>query len=152
MMKHLGTMVLAAGIMSAYVSSAFAAPSQDECAIWLCLPGGFPEGCSGAHRAFTKRIRKGKPPLPDFSSCSSRGIGSYQMGYDQLEDCRTGYVQKDNWIGNNQYIKNACVSESCYQPFNINAARCEAYHQQQRVKPHYVDMWTEGEYIGRFWW
>ena len=35
---------------------AFAA-SQDECAIWLCLPGGFPQGCGAAHSAMIKRIK-----------------------------------------------------------------------------------------------
>lgn len=45
------------------------AASQDDCAIWLCLPTGFPSGCSKAKRAFVKRIKKFKPPLPNIVSC-----------------------------------------------------------------------------------
>ncbi|ARR51947.1 conjugal transfer protein [Photobacterium damselae] len=45
------------------------AASQDDCAIWLCLPTGFPSGCSTAKRAFIKRIKKFKPPLPNIASC-----------------------------------------------------------------------------------
>ena len=45
------------------------AASEDECAIWLCLPTGFPDGCSSAKSAFIKRVKKLKPPLPDFFSC-----------------------------------------------------------------------------------
>ena len=45
------------------------AASEDECSIWLCLPGGFPNGCAAAHAAMVKRVSKLKSPLPDFSSC-----------------------------------------------------------------------------------
>ena len=45
------------------------AASQNECAIWLCLPTGFPSGCSSAKSAFKKRIKKGKSPLPSLGSC-----------------------------------------------------------------------------------
>lgn len=48
------------------------AASQDDCAIWLCLPTGFPSGCSKAKRAFVKRIKKFKPPLPSFTSCMAK--------------------------------------------------------------------------------
>ena len=37
-------------------SSGYSA-SQDACAIWICLPGGFPSGCSGAYSEFKKRIK-----------------------------------------------------------------------------------------------
>lgn len=53
-----------------FISTPALAVSEDECAIWLCAPGGFPEGCSAAKSAMIKRIKKGKPPLPDFSSCA----------------------------------------------------------------------------------
>lgn len=47
------------------------AASQDECAIWICLPGGFAfEGCNPAFKAMIKRIKKLKSPLPSFSSCA----------------------------------------------------------------------------------
>jgi len=45
------------------------AASDDECGIWMCLPTGFGEGCSGAKKAFKKRIKSFKSPLPSFASC-----------------------------------------------------------------------------------
>ena len=55
--------------MLSFSSPSYAA-SDAECAIWLCLPAGFPAGCSDAKNAFNKRIRKGKSPLPAFASCA----------------------------------------------------------------------------------
>ena len=55
-----------------YNSPVFSA-SQDECAIWICLPGGFPSGCAAAHSAMVKRAHKLKPPLPPFSGCAEDG-------------------------------------------------------------------------------
>lgn len=46
------------------------AASQDECAIWICLPGGFPSGCGSAKSAMKDRLKDGKSPLPSFSSCA----------------------------------------------------------------------------------
>lgn len=63
------------------------AASQAECAIWLCLPGGFPNGCSAARDAMIDRITSFPPksPLPPFSSCAvsgSAGSGGDGMSYD----------------------------------------------------------------------
>ncbi|WP_192867834.1 hypothetical protein [Thaumasiovibrio subtropicus] len=44
-----------------------------DCAIWLCLPAGFPSGCGDAKSAFKNRIKKLKPPLPALSSCLVSG-------------------------------------------------------------------------------
>ena len=55
-------------------SSPANAASQDECAIWLCLPGGFPAGCSAAYAAMIERIEDRKPPLPDFGSCAGTSV------------------------------------------------------------------------------
>jgi hypothetical protein len=59
------------------------AASQDECAIWICLPGGFPSGCGAAHSAMVKRLSKLKSPLPSFSSCvvASDTPGSSNMSF-----------------------------------------------------------------------
>lgn len=61
--------------------AAFAA-SQDECAIWICLPGGFPSGCGAAHSAMMDRIKDRKSPLPSFSSCAVEEEGD-NMTYTQ---------------------------------------------------------------------
>ena len=49
------------------------AASSDDCGIWLCLPTGFKSGCSGPKKAFLKRIKRFKPPLPSFTSCLLKG-------------------------------------------------------------------------------
>ena len=57
--------------------------SQDECAAWICLPGGFPSGCEAARSAMRDRVKDGKPPLPDFAACATNppaGSGSH-MSY-----------------------------------------------------------------------
>lgn len=48
------------------------AASDDECAIWLCLPVGFvfPE-CGGARLAMYERLFTFQSPAPSFSSCES---------------------------------------------------------------------------------
>lgn len=51
------------------VSPAAYAASDADCSIWLCLPTGFPSGCGDAKRAFKNRIKKFKPPLPNFVGC-----------------------------------------------------------------------------------
>nr|AGH89318.1 conserved hypothetical protein similar to pRA3.33 [uncultured bacterium] len=69
------------GVTTSMVSPSAQAASEDECAIWLCLPGGFPSGCGGAKSAMLKRVKKGKSPLPDFVSCAVKSGGS-SMTYD----------------------------------------------------------------------
>ena len=59
-------LIIPLSVVSLNASSA----SQDECSIWLCLPGGFPAGCAAAHSAMINRIKDRKSPLPDFSSCA----------------------------------------------------------------------------------
>lgn len=75
------TSLLLMAIILGPLTTPVMAASQDECAIWLCLPGGFPSGCGAAHAAMAKRISHLKPPLPPFSSCSANGSGS--MNYEQ---------------------------------------------------------------------
>jgi hypothetical protein len=56
------------------------ASSEDECAIWICIPGGFPSGCGSAKSAMKDRIKDRKSPLPSFSSCAVNppsGSGSH---------------------------------------------------------------------------
>ncbi len=39
------------------------AASDDECAIWLCLPTGFPSGCSGAKVRLKNVLKTSKRPF-----------------------------------------------------------------------------------------
>lgn len=139
-----------------YVPSARAA-SEAECAIWLCLPGGFPSGCSAAHSEFKKRIKKGKPPLPDLSSCTTGpdgkgSSGSYQLGYELFEACKTGYVLRQNQNG---YMSTGtCEKPQCHSHYgfgNYNGNVCDRYAAVRRTQPSYVKMWVDGKYIGQYW-
>ena len=49
------------------------AADEDECAIWICLPGAFPETCEAAKSAMKSRVSRGRSPLPSFSACSADG-------------------------------------------------------------------------------
>ncbi|MGR3990475.1 conjugal transfer protein TraL [Vibrio harveyi] len=75
MTKKLLLFALSLGILlpTLTLSPTAYAASDAECSIWLCLPTGFPSGCGDAKSAFKKRIKKFKPPLPNFSSCLLKG-------------------------------------------------------------------------------
>lgn len=64
--NHVITAVAVASLLSAVTARA---ASQDECSIWLCLPGGFPSGCEKAKKAMKHRLHHGKSALPDWSKC-----------------------------------------------------------------------------------
>ena len=69
---------------------------QNECAIWLCLPGVFPSGCEAAYAAYVKRLTAmtgGKHPrrrfsdLPDFALCKDQnpaGIDDFNVGPESV--------------------------------------------------------------------
>lgn len=126
------------------------AASEADCAIWLCLPGGFPAGCSAAHNAFKDRIKHGRPPLPDLSSCTTSpdgktSNGKYQMGYEYFEPCKAGYTLKEQ--GNEYFKSGKCIQTSC-ERYQENV--CPSYEAIRRPKPRYVKMWVDSSYIGQF--
>ncbi|MGM0988565.1 MAG: conjugal transfer protein TraL [Pseudomonadota bacterium] len=73
MMMMKSAILGAALIASATISSNAQAASEDECAIWICLPGAFPATCEAAKSAMIDRVEDLKPPLPPFSACSADG-------------------------------------------------------------------------------
>lgn len=137
-----------------YLPAPAQAVSEAACSIWLCLPAGFPEGCSAAHSEFRHRLKKGKSPLPPFSSCAVGGsTGTYEMGYQLFDECKEGYVEKEDYIGNNQHIQNACVSVACTGGGALNRANpqtCDVYARTQNPKPNFVKMWVDGDFVGKY--
>lgn len=128
------------------------AASEAACAIWLCLPAGFPSGCSAAHSEFKHRIKKGRPPLPDFASCAVGGsTGNYQMGYERLESCKDGYEERDTFFRHGVHHKNACISTACNTDWSGTSKSCKYYVRELRAKPNYVKMWVDGDFIGQYW-
>lgn len=92
LIKFVFTFISLGLVLSFYPAQEANATSNDECAIWLCLPTGFPSGCSDAKSAMMKRIKHFKSPLPSLSSCltdasaegvdtSSTGEMTYDYGY-----------------------------------------------------------------------
>ena len=136
------------------------AASQDACAIWLCLPAGFPGSeCSSAHSEFKHRIKKGKAPLPNLADCSSGpnggySTGNYTLGYEPFVPCKQGYtlktVSRGYGRGNQTGIcyANTCASR-IFTPV-LNDYRCTNYVATPRSKPSFVKMWVDGSYLGQF--
>lgn len=130
------------------------AASQAECAIWLCLPGGFPSGCSAARSAFHHRIKHRRSPLPSLSSCTTGpdGVGTdgrYKLGHEAFEACKDGYSFKTSSSYNQEGI---CFPDGC-DPGQIQAGRdiCSGYAATRRAQPNYIKIWVEGEYLGQYW-
>lgn len=148
------TIVLKSLLISAFFIFGFSqssyAASEADCAIWLCLPGGFPTGCSAAHSAFKDRIKHGRPPLPDLPSCTKgpdgkKSNGNYQMGYEYFEPCKAGYTLQEK--GSGYFVSGKCVQSNCRRYWN-NV--CPSYEAIKRASPRYVKMWVNGIYTGQF--
>lgn len=78
-------------ILTALLSGSMPAQASDaDCSIWLCLPMGFPSGCSDAKKAFKKRIKKMKSPLPDFAGCMVKGVDMPQGVHISKMDAKHG--------------------------------------------------------------
>lgn len=133
------------------------AESQNACAIWLCLPGGFPKGCASAYDEFRSRIEHGKPPLPDLSSCvvgpdRKQSNGTYQIGTEFFEPCKSGFaVDQEILNGLGRAICKPTSSQCLLSPkYRKQKMDCIPYNALMRSKFHYVKMWVEGRYLGQF--
>lgn len=149
---YLRILLISAVVVCGFPERAKAA-SEAECAIWLCLPGGFPTGCSAAYSAFKSRIKKGRPPLPDLSSCtigpdgkSSNGI--YETGYEYFEPCKEGYTLRQTNYG--IVSSGVCERKSCGGFWRENCQVQDRYEAIRRAKPSYVKMWVDSQYLGQF--
>lgn len=137
------------------------ARGEADCAIWLCMPAGFPTGCSSAWSAFKKRIRKGRSPLPNLMSCTrGKSSGSYRRGFEAFETCQSGYTTQnyfnddDRRIGsyNNSPTARVCTDLSSCRSYGRDGDQVcsRKYVAQRRAKPHWIDMTIDGKPLGRF--
>jgi len=134
------------------------ADTEAACAIWLCLPGGFSTGCAPAYSEFKQRIKKGKSPLPNLSSCTTgpdgkSSNGSYQMGVEYFLSCRQGF--KYNKIPQSYSDEIMCVPTN--PKCNIrekyrggDKIDCTSYQAERRSLTRFVKMWVDGQYLGQF--
>lgn len=136
------------------------AASEDECAIWLCLPTGFGQGCGGAKSAFKKRIKKFKPPLPPIHECivendTQTSDMSYDHGY-------AAYIPKQSkclkWIGGANTTKK-CQSWKTIPEQYIVGKKCNIWKQGESYPAgctetvNYVKTFLDGKQYGSdyFW-
>lgn len=143
--------------------------SEDECAIWLCLPTGFPSGCSGAKDAFIDRITSFPPksPLPSFAGCLvsppeaiAAGLQPSEFSFSQdyaayvpaREVCtKTEFGQRrevcvETAIEPEHYVKDTrCVSSGRYGTSKTPEGCTETYF--------YVDVFIDGVATGEtYYW
>lgn len=157
-MKKLKKIILAATLAAAAfaANSPVQAASQDECKIWLCLPGGFPTGCGGAKSAMIDRVKNFKPPLPAFSSCAvnppegsgsnmsfSHGVAAY---IPRHQEClRWGY-RGDALV---------CNRSRTVAAQHVKGTSCTRHHESGLTTPrgctrtdHWAEVFTEGRKTG----
>ncbi|HCG7560669.1 TPA: conjugal transfer protein TraL [Vibrio parahaemolyticus] len=143
-----GAVVL--GVAGALAPTSVQAASQNDCAIWICLPGGFPSGCGGALSAFKKRIKKFKPPLPSFSSCIVSG-GKSQMSYDHNY---AALMPRRKVCKSWNYQYGRCNGEFEVVPQHyIKGTRCFRYRGESEPEgciatKRFVDVYIDGEPTG----
>jgi len=152
-------------VSNVFVMKPVRAESEDSCAIWLCLPAGFPQGCSGAYGEFMHRLKKRRPPLPDLSSCTTgpngeKSSGRYELGYNEYYPCEDDFelkVRTDSegggWarcISDNHL---SCLYQEGLQIVHRDEDLCYYYYMaKRRLKPNYVKMWVDGQYLGQYYW
>lgn len=146
--------------LGAMVSAPAQAASQDECAIWLCLPGGFPTGCAAAHAAMVSRLKDFKPPLPAFSSCSVTPPGGSNMTSSYGP---AAYIperrQCSRWHhGNND---STCLSWETLPERYVRGTSCRAASNDSgEMIPagctrtvRFIEVFADGEQLGpTYWW
>ena len=112
--------VLLAAMAALSCGNQVSASSQDECAIWLCAPAGFPSPeCNAAHSEFKHRIKHGKSPFPSLSSCTEDGTDNSGLrvvtGYVAVvaEHKETRCIREVTNYGR-PYMKLQCVEYETY--------------------------------------
>lgn len=126
------------------------AASEAECAIWLCLPAGFPSGCSDAHSAFRDRIRHLRPPLPPIMSCVV-GADSSGMSSDYGVAAIIGASRR--CVETGVYDRTECVRSETVPETYVKGTACR--HSDGGESPlgcirtgHYIDVFVEGNRVG----
>jgi len=123
---------------------------QSHCGIWLCLPGGFSEGCSSQKRAFKSRLKTRKcSALPRYSGCSGGGSGSYKIGTG-FKPCKAGYSLQVSEGDRGQAEKGRCVSN---KSSTRGEGRDRTVHRESYNVPkrNFIDINVGGEKQPRYW-
>lgn len=162
-MKHFISLVVIAAIAAPAPALAV---DEDDCAIWLCLPAGFPSGCGGAKSKFKDRIKHLRPPLPNFASClvesGPNDSSSMSADYGVAAVIREQTVCKE-WKYQNNYggggnggygSTSTCVEWVTIPEHTIKGTPC-TYTGYGSATPEgcyktirYVEIYQEGKQLG----
>ncbi len=154
-MKQFFILLSVFAIIFAFIEPTPAA-SQDECAIWICLPSGFPSGCGAAKSAMRDRIKDMKSPLPNFSSCAVNppsGSGSHMksdFGLAAYIPPRRVCTQYHRYNRNNK----SCIAYESLPEQYIKNTRCHIYRYGDRYPRHctrtyrWAEVFVEGQLAG----
>lgn len=150
---NLRTVIISALLVFGFYSVNTQAASQDECAIWLCAPGGFPQGCGAAKSAMISRVRNFKPPLPPFAACAvnpPKGSGSHMSS----SHGRAAYVPArrvcTRWGGGDAQ---RCMNYEWKDEYHIEGSVCRIYEgigtpNNCTRTDRFVKVFIEGEPAG----
>ena len=132
------------------------AASEADCAIWMCLPSGFGEGCGDAKKAFKKRAKRHQPSMPPFPSCEVRPAGDTSVIRDK-------YTSKD---GVAAYVptrticirqgKNTCMETKTIDEHMVKDRRCARTSKDEPYYPkgctqtfRYAEVYLNGHLFGQ---
>ncbi|MGF1907624.1 hypothetical protein [Aliivibrio salmonicida] len=131
------------------------AASDDACAIWMCLPTGFGEGCDGPHREFRKRTLKHQPAMPRWSSCQKetevgppvRDVYTNKTGVAAVIPAHTVCARHD---------KNGCLSSQYIEEKIIKDRQCRYNSKNGTRTPtgcshtlNYTEIYKNGFLFGK---
>ena len=148
---------------------------DNGCAIWLCLPAGFPgDQCRAPHNEMLRRIKNGKFPLPSFSSCmtnytinglSLNGLSNStfsakfnEAAYIPSQKICTSYSEETVYTPYGPSQKKTCLSYGNSEASYVKDRHCVSNCGNQGCHPepkgctdtfHYIDVLIDGKEYGQ---
>ena len=164
-MRHIiAAAVLGTVSLLPFVTQEAHAASEDECAIWICAPGGFaPSECGPARSAMISRVKDLKPPLPPLSACMveapPRGGGGGCCSTVSGEGGIAAYIPEHQvcegwrWVTNE---RTECNSWRTEPERYVKGVRCRTTNDDAAQKvpsgctrtARYVEVYVDGELAG----
>ncbi len=167
------------GVNAMAASDSIMSNRENECAIWLCLPGGFVSGCENAYSAYIKRITsftskgaRNYTDLPRFDLCvdpNPEGIEDYNIGEDSEITYNSGYeVYMPAYNTCTRWKKSKTKESKTCAAVQTTPARTfisdEKYHEYQTIEVgqeeytthyaptrHYAEVLVDGAAVGERW-
>jgi hypothetical protein len=129
-----------------------------HCGMWLCLPGGFRNGCKDQRTAFFKRVsRFGCSPLPSYFSCTG-GQGTQSAIGETFETCKDNYSLKVSGTNDGRDFSTGTCDNTdkkrekrrrTRDGEDVDRSRCGDY---STPKVNFIDITIDGEKQPRYTW